>query len=270
LHRKFETAFGQDRAGVLVVRAPSRLLNPSLSEGALERAREADPQNAKAEWDAEFRNDIADYVTRAAVEACVEAGVFERPPKREWFYHAFVDPSGGAVDSMTLALAHKEGETALLDAVREVRPPFNPEAVVDEFAALVRRYRVSTVRGDRYAGEWVATRFRAAGVNLEPSDRSKSELYLDLLPIINSGGAALLDNERMVAQLVSLERKTARGGRESIDHPPGGFDDIANAVAGALVAASIGAESRLGDLGEEKPEKSPLDFDDGPNPLAGW
>ena len=29
----------------------------------------------------------------------------------------------------------------------------------------------------------------------------------------------------------------ARGGRESIDHPRGGRDDLANAVAGALVTA---------------------------------
>jgi hypothetical protein len=29
-----------------------------------------------------------------------------------------------------------------------------------------------------------------------------------------------------------LERRTARGGRDSIDHPPGAHDDLANAVAG--------------------------------------
>ena len=35
-----------------------------------------------------------------------------------------------------------------------------------------------------------------------------------------------------------LERRTARGGRDSIDHGPGAHDDIANAVAGALVLAA--------------------------------
>jgi hypothetical protein len=38
-------------------------------------------------------------------------------------------------------------------------------------------------------------------------------------------------------QLTSLERRTSRGGRDSIDHAPGAHDDIANAVAGALVQA---------------------------------
>jgi hypothetical protein len=35
----------------------------------------------------------------------------------------------------------------------------------------------------------------------------------------------------LIAQLCSLERRTARGGRDSIDHPPGQFDDLANVAA---------------------------------------
>ena len=52
---------------------------------------------------------------------------------------------------------------------------------------------------------------------------------------MNSGRAELLDHVRLSAQLVSLERRTARGGRDTIDHPPGAHDDIANAAAGVLV-----------------------------------
>ena len=42
----------------------------------------------------------------------------------------------------------------------------------------------------------------------------------------------------MISQLVGLERTTARGGRDSIDHARGGHDDVANAAAGALLAAT--------------------------------
>jgi hypothetical protein len=59
-------------------------------------------------------------------------------------------------------------------------------------------------------------------------------LYLNLLPAINSGLVDLLDNDRLVAQLCALERRTARSGKDRIDHPPGGHDDLANAVAGAI------------------------------------
>jgi hypothetical protein len=58
--------------------------------------------------------------------------------------------------------------------------------------------------------------------------------------LLNSGRVELLDHPRLHAQLLSLERRTARGGKDSIDHPPNGHDDLANAVAGALVA-TVGA-----------------------------
>jgi hypothetical protein len=45
-----------------------------------------------------------------------------------------------------------------------------------------------------------------------------------------------LDVPRLHAQLVGLERRTARGGRDSIDHAPGAHDDLANAAAGALAS----------------------------------
>jgi hypothetical protein len=51
---------------------------------------------------------------------------------------------------------------------------------------------------------------------------------------VNSRRVDLLDHQRLVAQLIALERRTARGGRDSIDHPPGAHDDVANAVAGCL------------------------------------
>ena len=152
-------------------------------------------------------------------------------------YIAFVDPSGGSSDAMTLAIAHTEGTTQILDAIRECKPPFSPEAVTEEYAKLVREYRCTSVYGDRYGGEWPREQFRKHGVNYEPSEKPKSELYRDLLPLLNSTAADLLEHDKLVTQLISLERRTSRGGKDSIDHPPGGHDDVANAVAGALVLA---------------------------------
>jgi hypothetical protein len=130
------------------------------------------------------------------------------------------------------------GDAAVLDAVRECRPPFSPEAVTAEFAVLLKTYSVREVVGDRYAGEWPAERFREHGITYKPSERTKSDIYRDTLPLLNSGRIELLDIPRLTSQLCSLERRTARGGRDSIDHPPGGHDDVANAAAGALLLAT--------------------------------
>ena len=52
---------------------------------------------------------------------------------------------------------------------------------------------------------------------------------------LNSGQCKLPDDRRLVAQFLSLERRTSRGGKDSIDHAPSASDDLANAVAGVPV-----------------------------------
>ena len=234
----FKNHFGaQGNPSVLVAKAATRELNPSLSQQFIDREYEKDAIWAAAEYGAEFRTDIESFITSESVEACIDPGIRERPYDRRFLYSGFVDPSGGASDSFTLAIAHKEGMTSVLDAVREIRPPFSPEQGVEEFCSLLRQYQVYGIRSDRYGGEWVNESFRRRGVVVEPSEHSKSQLYQDALPMINSRTAALLDNNTLRRQLVSLERRTTRGGKDSIDHSPGAKDDLANAVCGALVYA---------------------------------
>jgi hypothetical protein len=56
------------------------------------------------------------------VQACVDNNEIERPYDLAKSYFAFVDPSGGSVDSMTLAIGHREKKTDLIlvDVVREI------------------------------------------------------------------------------------------------------------------------------------------------------
>jgi hypothetical protein len=85
--------------------------------------------------------------------------------------------------------------------------------------------------------------FRSNGIDYRLSDKPKSEIYQNLLPLLNGGRLELLDLPRLAAQLVGLERRTARSGRDSIDHGPGAHDDVINAAGLALLAAS-GTNSR--------------------------
>jgi len=211
-------------------------MNPSLSQRVVDRAYEEDPEAASAEYGAEFRGDLAIFVSRDAIDNAVSRGVTVRAPIDGVRYHGFVDPSGGSSDAMTMAVAHLEGGKAILDCLAERKPPFSPEAVVEEFAAVFKSYRLSTIRGDRYAGEWPRERFKVHGVDYSVADMNRSELYLAFLSMLNSGRVDLLDHQRMVAQFVGLERRTSRAGKDSVDHSPGAHDDIANSVAGVIVA----------------------------------
>jgi hypothetical protein len=176
-------------------------------------------------------------VSREAVDACVSRGVFERPPIENVRYAAFVDPSGGSSDSMTLAIAHREKDVIVLDCVRERRAPFSPEAVVTEFANTLKAYRITSIRGDGYGGEWPRERFKkCGGIEYFSADKPKSEIYLAVLPAIMSGKVDLLDNARLVGQFAGLERRTGRGGRDSVDHRAGARDDLCNSAAGVVHA----------------------------------
>jgi hypothetical protein len=234
LWNDYKKHFGKDESTTLVWQADTRTMNPSVSQTVIDTAYEDDPANAAAEYGAQFRSDIEAFVTREAAEACVVDGRFELPPVAAINYSAFVDPSGGSSDSMTLAIAHKEGDRAILDAIREMKPPFSPENVVAEFATLLKTYRINTVLGDRYAGLWPRERFHVHGVTYNTAVKPKSDLYRDFLPAVNGRRVELLDHPKMVAQLCTLERRTWRGGRDSIDHPPNQHDDVVNCVAGAL------------------------------------
>ena len=205
---------------------------------------------AASEWGSNgrvsFRRDVESFLDPEAVRAVTAWGTRELAPREGVQYRAFVDPSGGAQDSMTLAIAHEEGEElAVLDAVREVRAPFSPENVVEDFAALLRQYDVRQVTGDRYAGEWPREAFARRGIEYRPSERTKSDIYREFVAPVNSARVRLLDLPVLRAQLAGLERRTARGGRDSIDHGPGGRDDVANAAAGALgLVLGVGESSR--------------------------
>lgn len=240
--------YGVPNAACLVWQASTKRMNPTIRQSVIDAAYERDPASALAEYGAQFRNDIDAFVSREAVDAVTVPGRRELMAVSGQRYTAFVDPSGGSSDSMTLAIAHPhraDNQTiAILDCVREVKPPFSPEATVASFVETLKSYKITKVTGDHYGGEWCKEPFRKLGIQYELSQKSKSEIYQALLPSLNSANVELLDLPKLQAQFVGLERRTARSRRDSIDHAPGAHDDVVNAVCGAL-ALVIGARQGM-------------------------
>jgi hypothetical protein len=202
-----------------------------IAEMALE-----DSERASAEHGAQFRTDISAFISREAVERAVVPGRHELPYDSSYTYRGFVDPSGGAgQDSFTLCIAHSEyNKSAIIDVLREVRPPMSPEAVCAEFAETLKAYRIHEIVGDNYAGQWPKERFMVHGIRYLQSEKPKSALYIDLLPLLNSGRIQLLDHPKSIAQICGLERRNGTSGRDIIDHAKGVtfHDDLSNAIAG--------------------------------------
>src|SRR5262249_54926098 len=208
----------------LVAHGASRTFNPTLSQSVVDRALEKDRPRATAEYLAEFRTDVEGFVALEVVEACV-GDYREQQPAADNVYEAFTDPS----------------------------------QVGGDFAALLKSYRVASVSGDRYAGEFPRELFRKYGISYELATLTKSELFRDLLPLLNSVRVTLPRNERLVAQIVGLERRVSAAGRDIITHPPHGHDDLANAVAGAASLSQYPGFDVTGSWisGPERPPEDP-------------
>lgn len=238
LHQKHRDHYGVDNDDVLVVQGPSTAFNPTLTQSAIDAAVADDPEGGRSEWEASFRSDLAAFIDDATVEAAVDRDrPLELPPRADRRFFAFVDPSGGRHDAFTLAIAHREGELIVIDCVRGVRPPFDPHEVVKDYAALCREYRVTTVHGDKYSAEWVVSAFRDAGTSYKAADKSKSDIYLEAMPLFTRAGISIPDHAPLLRELRLLERATHKGGRDVVDHPRNGSDDFANALCGAAVLA---------------------------------
>jgi hypothetical protein len=137
--------------------------------------------------------------------------------------------------------------SSLASCLIEVASPFATDAAVAQIAAVLKSYRCTRVNGDKYAAEWVVQSFARHGVRYEHSEHDRSALYANMLPLLTSGRARLLDNRRLVHQLAGLERTLLPAGRERIDHVRGAHDDLSNACAGALTFASAHQPLRVSD-----------------------
>ncbi|MET3302623.1 hypothetical protein [Bradyrhizobium diazoefficiens] len=247
LWQAYKKHYGQESERIVVWQADTLTMRPNAPtyvREEIEQAYNDDPAQASANFGAMFRTDVEQFVTMEAVEACLSEER-ERPYLSQHKYHAFVDPSGGSgKDSFTLAIGHSEKGIATLDVLREYKPSFSPKNVVSSCADILKAYGVVKIIGDRFAGEWPREQFKDAGVIYEASAKPKSQIYSEFLAVLNSKTCSLIDNPRMITQLLALERRAVRSGREVIDHPVNGHDDLINAAAGLTVMCLGGGAKR--------------------------
>lgn len=235
LHRK---NFGMEDSPVLVWQASAPEMNPLLPADYLKRMAQDDPDAYQSEVLGEFRAGVSTLFDPDMLDACIESGVKERLPENWLTYTSFVDAaSGSGQDAFAVGIAHADADQVVLDCVRTWHPPFNPIGVIAECAELLKRYRLSETSGDRYAPGFVSEGFRLNQIHYRPSERDRSAIYLESLPLVNAGHVVLLDRPDLLRELRGLERRRGIGGRDRVDHRRGAHDDASNAAMGALVRA---------------------------------
>lgn len=225
---------------VLVSQGTTADLNPTLSQAELDAELERDPVRNKAELLGMFRVDVADYMPLETVEARV-GDYAELAPSTAFTYRMGVDHAGGTgEDSFAVAISHRDADIVVVDLCREWRPPFSATDVMAEVAGIARRYRVSRIVGDKYAGGIPPDIFRKLGLVFDATKQPASDYYHDMAPLLTSSRLILPRFARLISQLAGLECSTGRSGKDTISHPPGGHDDVANACAIAVSLAFAG------------------------------
>lgn len=248
LFQKYRKHYGRD-SKVLVWQAPTWTMNPTLSERELreEELEALGVAEFNAEYGARFREDIEGYLPLEIIERAIIKNQTVIPAQQKFFYYGFCDSSEGlhhGRDSMTFAVAHQERKKVVLDAVLEFIPPFDPGVVIQEIAELSKEYRIRTITQDRHAVGWIANDFRPHGIEVEISDKTKSQIYEHFAVSMNKNQVELLDNRRLRDQIINLQTFLRPGGMVKIDHISGQHDDVINSVAGACVLAIISEDER--------------------------
>lgn len=231
----FHRKYGKNDSRTIVWKAPTLDMNPTVDVEVIKEDMEKDPSFAMAEWYAEFRKDVESPFDPEDIADVTRVGHKQSLPNAGIQYRAFVDPSGGKVDSFTLAIAHEEMGKVILDRLEEVKAPHDPKTVTQRFCRVLKEYNCYQVVGDKFSGNWCANEFRDNGVRYISTEISKSEIYIIFQTMMMSKIVELLDLDRLSTQLQNLERRVHTGGRDTIDHPRGLHDDVANAAAGVAV-----------------------------------
>jgi hypothetical protein len=260
VYEDFQRAFAQDNQDLLVWRSSSALMNPSLKPERLAREQRLDPTRFAREYEAEFTEDLEAFLPGALVDNAVKVGRHELPPVEGLAYRASVDAMGAGLqnaDRFALSIVHPEGVGGELRVVQDVvrgwggrrGQQVDLQAIVHEIAGILRRYDLSETTGDDYAAGWVKQAFEREKIRYRTATivrdgkivkLDKSRAYVEAGPLFDEGRIDLLDHPEMIRELKLLERRPRQGGRIEVDHPRGGHDDHANALA--LAAAPFAAE----------------------------
>jgi hypothetical protein len=236
MYADFQNFFGVDDSPLLVWRASTLLMNPSLRTAELETLKRIDPLRYSREFDAEWIDALDSFIPAAWVEGAVRRNRRDNPPIPGMAYVKSIDQSQLRGDKFAIAIGHKEKDAVIIDLVRawsgNGAEIVNLEAVVQEIVTIARRYGgTADFIGDQQAKDWVSEAFRRAGGSFRKSERDTSTCYLEAEPFFSQGRIEIPDDADLIRELKLLERRPRPGGKVLVDHPRNGHDDLAAAVA---------------------------------------
>jgi hypothetical protein len=252
LGEMYRRYYGTDDPHTLFALATTRQMNPTIAQEFIDAELARDPVGNAAEYLSQFRTDVASFLDAPLVDSVTRVEPREKPRLVHFqgghvIYVAGLDVSGGRGGAAACAIAHPEDERVVVDACRRWPSPHDPAAIAGHVVGFLKVYGLASATADQYGAELARTIYAKAGVGLAAAEHTRSDTYLRLLPLMTAGRIELPPEPTLRVELLGLERRTARSGKDSIDHRPGAHDDLANAVALAAVEAARHANANAGE-----------------------
>ncbi|UGY03271.1 hypothetical protein [Bradyrhizobium quebecense] len=282
LHEKH---FGKD-GPVLVAKGTWETWNPTLDREFVDREMQRDRPKAESEYYCVFRSDVCSFIDPIVLAKATDHGVTQRPYMPGVSYVCFADGASGLTaggDAFCAAVAHREGDVLVVDAVLIRKAPFNAAAVLGEVCHLAKAYSCSEIVSDRVAQGFMQAGIADHALSWRASPLDKSALYLNCLPLFGSGKIRLTGEPIVIEQFLSLERKAGSFGmRDRVDARGNKSEDAANVVAGAVALLTEPVTGCSGwvefyrreciKVGVDPNRRFDTDYDDvqAPAPDHGW
>ena len=239
----------------LVWRAPTQVMNPTVSAKFLAREKNRDPEDFRREYLAEFTDAVSAFLSSEAIERCVIRGRKELAPDRENQHYIAAIDAAYKGDRFTLAIAHydRERDMIVIDALRgwqgtAQQPLQLSTQVIPEIKALDKRYGFRTVHADQFGAQPLKEVFERNELYFEEhifTNQSKADIYAYLRTRVSEGTIELLDHETSLRELRGLQLERLAGGALRIGHAGHGKarDDYADAIALAISECSTYLEA---------------------------
>lgn len=230
-------------ADTLVWRAPTRLMNPTVSPRFLAKEQARDPENFRREYLAEFTDAVSSFLSGDEVNACVVAGRTELPADTDKCYYVAAVDAAYKGDRFTMCIAHRDHDRDVVvidrlcgwQGTRE-QPLRLGTDLMPQIKALAEAYGIYQIHGDQFGAEPLKAIFEQhylSYVERTFTSGSKADIYATLRTLISDRKIELLDHEPSLRELRGLELEMLPGGAMKIGHPGHGKarDDFADVIA---------------------------------------
>jgi hypothetical protein len=173
LHQDFERAYGVDDPDLLVWRASTALMNPSIDQARLARERRMDGKRFAREFEAIFQDDVETFIAPALIEQVIEPGSTALPAQSGRYYVAGLDASGGGDCAFTLAVVTIDLDTKpdliecqVIGWEKSRHQQLDLEGVVSEASQILVAYGITGVYSDKFSAGWSKQAFARHGITL--------------------------------------------------------------------------------------------------------